>query len=253
MIFDIQKANIWKRAAAFLLDAIILSIISVGFAYVFSACLNYDGYGNELTACYEEYEKNYGIDFNISQKEYDELPDEKRLAYDEAFKALSGDEKVRGLYSALIQFALLITSLSIFLSSAIVEFFIPLFFGNGQTVGKKIFGLCVIKSNGVKVKPVQMFIRALLGKYTIETMIPVLIVIMIYFNSIGIVGPIIIFGIAVLQLIILAVTENNLLLHDLLAGTVVTDAGSQMIFRDEAEILEYKLKRHSEEAAHSNY
>ena len=41
------------------------------------------------------------------------------------------------------------------------------------------------------------------------------------------------------QVILLAVTRNNSQIHDLLAGTVVVDVSSQMIFRDTEEMIAY--------------
>ena len=59
---------------------------------------------------------------------------------------------------------------------------------NGQTIGKKIFGLAVMQTDSVRVKPIAMLIRTLLGKYTIETMAPLLIIFLILFGSLGTVG-----------------------------------------------------------------
>ncbi len=88
-----------------------------------------------------------------------------------------------------------------------------------------------------------LFIRAVLGKYTIETMIPVLIIIMIYFGSIGIIGPVVLGLILLLQLILLAATSNNSLIHDLISDTVVIDMASQRIFDSESELIEYEKEK----------
>jgi len=39
MIFDLQKASMWKRVSAALLDAILLAIVIAGMAFVFSVLL----------------------------------------------------------------------------------------------------------------------------------------------------------------------------------------------------------------------
>ena len=103
------------------------------------------------------------------------------------------------------------------------ELIIPLILKNGQTVGKKVFGIGVMMTGGTKIKTVALFIRAVLGKYTIETMIPVLIIIMIYFGGIGILGVIILGLIVLLQLILMAATSNNSPIHDLISDTVVIE------------------------------
>ena len=84
-------------------------------------------------------------------------------------------------------------------------------------------------------------------------MIPVLIIIMIYFNSIGVIGAAIPLLIVALELILLAATRTNSLIHDLLANTVAVDMASQMIFDSEEAMIEYKKKLHAEKAARSDY
>ena len=84
-------------------------------------------------------------------------------------------------------------------------------------------------------------------------MIPVLIVIMIFFNKIGLLGTLILGGLSLVQIILLIVTETNSVIHDLMAKTVVVDMTSQMIFNSEEEMIEYKQKRHAEMVARQDY
>ena len=147
----------------------------------------------------------------------------------------------------------MIASLSILLGYLILEFFVPIKFGNGQTIGKKIFGIGVMRTDSVKVTAPLLFIRTILGKFTIETMIPVLIILMIFFNTIGLVGTVILGLILLLQVILMIVTHTNSVLHDVLAKTVVIDLPSQMIFESEEELMEYKKKVHAEKAARQAY
>ena len=95
---------------------------------------------------------------------------------------------------------------------------------------------------------VVLFIRTILGKYTFETMIPLIILTMIFWGSIGIVGPIILAVLLVVQLAVLAAVNTRPLIHDLLAGTVVVDFASQMIFETSEEMLAYKKKEAREKA-----
>ena len=91
----------------------------------------------------------------------------------------------------------------------LLEFLIPLLLGNGQTVGKKVFGVAVMREDSVKLSPVLLFIRAILGKYTIETMVPVLIILMIYWSVLGFFGTVILFGMLILQLVLLFSTKER--------------------------------------------
>jgi uncharacterized RDD family membrane protein YckC len=135
----------------------------------------------------------------------------------------------------------------------LLEFVVPLLLKNGQTLGKKIFGAALMRTDGVKVSPVQMFIRTVLGKFTIEIMIPVYVLVMIYLNAIGIVALAVLGAILVGQLLSLTMSKTNGLLHDVLAGTVLVDMASQRIFETPEERLEYIKRLHAEEASRQEY
>lgn len=253
MITDLQKASLLKRASAFLLDLILLAILSSGFAWILSAVTGFDGYSARLDGYYRSYEAEYGVTFELTGEQYDALDEAGRKAYDDAYRALLADTEAIRCYRMVLNLTLLITSLGIFLAYLTLEFFLPMILHNGQTVGKKIFGVAVMRTDGVRLSNLQLFVRTVLGKYTIETMIPVLIVIMIWFNSIGIIGVVILGLILLLQIILLAATRERSLLHDLLAGTVCVDLSSQLIFNSVEELLEYKKKAAAERAAQQPY
>ena len=126
-------------------------------------------------------------------------------------------------------------------------------FGNGQTIGKKVFGLGVMRVEGVKVNGVCMFIRTVLGKYTIETMIPVMMALMLWFGSIGEVGWIIVAVILVTEAALLLTTRERAMIHDKLANTVTVDIASQMIFNSHEDLIAYKEKVAAEKAANQVY
>ena len=138
-------------------------------------------------------------------------------------------------------------SIGVFFGIIVSEFIIPLFLKNGQTVGKKVFSVGVIKNNCVKMSTFQLFVRTIIGKYTIETMIPILLIIAIIFGIVDIVGTIVILGLLVTQIILLFATKNHTLIHDTFAYTVVVDLPSQMTFDNEDELIKYKTKLHEEE------
>ena len=253
MIYDLQKASMWKRISAFLFDGIMLGIVAVLFAWVLSMALHYDRYADELSDAYARYGEEYGVSFSLSLNEYDALSQEDAQRLKDAYAALNADEKAVHAYHMTIQLTLVITSIGLLLAYLVMEFAIPLKIGNGQTLGKKIFSLGVMRTEGIKISNVSLFIRTVLGKYTIETMIPVLIVIMIYWGTIGIVGPIVLFLILAVQVGVLIGTRTNSLIHDLLADTVVIDLPSQMIFDTREELIAYKEKVHAEMAARQGY
>ena len=253
MVFDIQKAGIWKRIAAWMFDGILVSVLAVAVALGLSALLGYDSYSRTLDEAYATYEAEYGISFEITQAEYEALTEQQRQAYDTAYQALLADDGVIHAYNMMISLTLVIISLSILAATLIWEFAMPLLFGNGQTLGKKIFGLCLIRSDGVKVNNLQLFTRALIGKYTIETMIPVSVALLTFWGTLGLTGTVILFAVAVAQMLCLGLTRTNSAIHDLLAGTVVVDMASQMIFRSTEDLIAYQKKIAAERAARQTY
>ena len=154
----------------------------------------------------------------------------------------------------ILNLSLIVLIISSLVAYSALEFAVPLFIGNGQTVGKKIFGVAVMRIDGVKVSPFVMFARAILGKYTLETMIPVFAVLMFFSNSgIWLVAGLVSFMIAALELGLLIFSKTRPMIHDALATTVCVDMASQMIFNSQEELIEYKKRIHKEDAEKAKY
>lgn len=253
MIYDLQKASMTKRISAGLLDIILLMILSAGFALLLSGLFGFDGYNRMLDESYAKYEAQYGIQFDITQETFDALTQEQQDAYRQAYDSLSADPDAVYAYNMLMQLSVLITTLGILCAYLLLEFVVPLWLKHGQTVGKKIFGVAVMRADGVQLNAVALFVRTVLGKYTIETMIPVLIVMMIFWGSIGITGPIVLGLIGLLQIVLLIASRTNSLIHDYLANTVTVDMSSQLIFRTTEELIAYQKRVAAEKAARQNY
>ena len=120
-------------------------------------------------------------------------------------------------------------------------------------MGSLIFGIAVMRTSGVRISHISLFIRAILGKYAIETMIPVFIIMMIFMNTIGIVGPIVLLCILLLELFCIIFTKNNQLIHCILSDTVVVDYGSQKIYSSDEELLEAKKRAAKERVERDPY
>lgn len=253
MIFDLQRANMLKRISAWLLDAIMLVIVATLMAFILSMLLNYDSYSDRLDARYAYYEAEYGVTRNLTQEQVDAMTPEQRDRLEAASQALSEDEEALSAYGMMIQLMIVITSLSLLMAYAVMEWAVPLAFGNGQTIGKKIFGIAVMRQDGVKVNGVCMFIRTVLGKFAIETMIPVMMVLMLFFGSIGVVGWLITGAILIMEIALLVTTRERCMIHDKLANTVTVDLASQMIFKSPEALLAYKEKAAAQKAADQAY
>ena len=103
-----------------------------------------------------------------------------------------------------------------------------------------------MRTDGVKVTPLILLIRTLLGKFTLETMIPIYLIMMIFFGGIGLLGTIIVLGIFTLQCFLLSSTQARSAIHDLLAKTVVVDMHSQLIFNTPQDAMAFRSKHHAE-------
>ena len=250
---DIQKASLWKRIAAWILDLILLAVIAVGIMYLASVILGCDEYIQQVEAAYEHYEEAYGISFEVSQEEYEGYTEQQRKNWNDAYQALIKDDAAMHAYNMMVNLILIITTVGLLVSMVLCNFVMPLILKNGQTVGKKAFSLGVIRQDGVKMSTLQLFVRTILGQFTLETMIPVYIIIMMLWGSIGMMGPAVLFLLILAQVICLLVTRNNTPLHDLLAGTVVVDISLQKVFASKDELVEYTKQLHAERAARQLY
>lgn len=253
MIYDLQRASMLKRVSAWLLDAILLCIAATLMAFLLSSALNYDSYNERLEARYAHFEAEYGVTRDLTQAQVDAMTPEERANLEAASKAIAEDEEALYAWNMMLQLMILITSFSILLGYIVLDFTVPMVLGNGQTIGKKIFGIGVMRQDGVKVNGVCMFIRTVLGKYAIETMIPVMMLLMLFFGTIGTLGWIIVGAIGIIQIALLATTKERCMIHDKLANTVTVDIASQMIFNTPEALTAYKQKVAAEKAASQPY
>ena len=254
MIFDLQKADLWKRISAGLFDLIMIVIIAVGLCWCISEIVDYDQYVEGLNDCYERYEEEYGIDLEkLSNGEYEKLPDAEKEKYKKADEAFSKDEEAAYYTNMMYNLLLVMVVISVLIANTIMEFVIPLILKNGQTLGKKIFGIGVMRYDGVRVSPLLMFVRSILGKCTIETLIPLFLVFLLLIGSGGLFSIIGLALIVIGQIVLTFVTYERTLIHDIMGQTCVIDMKSQLIFETPEALMEYKQKKQAEKAANSSY
>ena len=267
-MYKIHKAPMLKRVSAFLLDFILFTIAVTGFAFLFSLIMGtskqfdtiaerehyyetkyYEAYGiteAEYEALSEEQKAEYNYDFSvIGTKEFDEMTEAERAAIEAAYMLCQNDETYRYANDLLIYLLLTIVTLSLLLSFILLEIVIPQILGNGQTVGKKIFAVGVIHVNAVKLSGVGNFTRVILGKFTVETMIPLTMLILLL-GTYNLTGLIVIALFIILELF--AFFKNKLYtpVHDVLAHTVCVDMSVQLIYESEAALIRHKEKLHAE-------
>lgn len=265
MSFSLQKANFWKRVSAYIFDMLIAVMLAVAFAGVFSILFGYTSHAEKMQSLQRDYYIQYGLQIPVSAEVYDtlsaeeknnyittedyeQLSEEKKAVYEEVSKEIASDPEMQALQSKMFTLSFAIVSLGVFCSHFLWYFLLPLFFKNGQTLGKKCFGLAVIRTNGVKTSTPVLFVRSMLGLYTMETMAPLLFVWMILFGSLGYVGIITILGIFLLQIFVMIKTPTNSCIHDLLSDTVVVDFASQQIFDSQEDLIAWQQEQAALEA-----
>ena len=248
-MLDLQRAGMWKRLSAALFDSIILFTVIVGMALLLSSVLHYDQYVSRMNELEQQYGEEFGVDLNITLEELKALSEEERQVYEAADAAYSQDPDVIYTYNMMLSLAVVIITFAILLGYLILEFLVPLLLKNGQTLGKKLFGIGVMRVDSVRLPSVLLFARTVLGKFTIGTMIPVYMVIMIVFGRLGMFGTVLIGALLLVQAILFFGTHEHTPIHDKLAGTVTVDLASQMIFDSPEALLEYKKRIHAESVA----
>ena len=254
MKFDLQKADFWKRASALLFDIVMLLTLTVGIAVGMSALLKYDYYNGVVEGLEQEYSEKYNIDLDISDEDFNKLTPEQQQVYRDANDAFSKDERVIIGYNILLKLILAIITCSVLLAFVVLELVVPIFLKHGRTLGKKIFGLAVMRTHGVKMSGTAHFARSIVGKCAIETLVPIYLIFMILYGGLGIVGVVVLFLLLGLNLFAFCYTKRTRsTIHDLISDTVVVDMASQMIFNTDEELMEYKTKIHAEEVAKKGY
>lgn len=253
MIYDLQKASILKRISAWLLDFICICIIAVGVAAFISWVSDFDGHYQDFYAYLEEYGQEYGVD--LTKDIPQDASEEYKTNYAQANAALAKDKDAMKVYSLITSLAFTMVSIGLLVAFLIVEFVLPLILKNGQTVGKKVFQVGVMQISGTKIGPFALFVRAVLGKYTIETMVPVLLFCMIIMGQGSIIILLVVAAIGVAQIALVITTKTNSLIHDILSSTVTVDMATQMIFDTKEQLIKYKEDLHLAEVekAKENY
>ena len=257
MYSDIQKAGLWQRIAAGILDMILLLVLTTGVCWGLSAVFNFEGYLEQSEVIRQQYTQQFDLPEEVSQEMVNAMTPEEYGEYkakvEAADAAIREDAEAVRVLNMVVNLSLIIASGGILLSMILLQFVVPLLFGNGQTLGKKVFNLCVIRNDGVKLNNLQLFTRVLLGKYAVGVMIPVYAGIMLLLNIPKLLLLLLAAVLMISQVVSFLATRNHSLLHDRMAGTVVVDYGSQKIFKTTEDLIEYQKKLAAERAARQQY
>lgn len=261
-----------------LLDVILLAVLATGFMFLISLMCNYSHEEQLSTQYYTEWEdyrklyvgdvaKFYGFEYAEDGDGYTVTKDgqestlqavmeqlvssegkdaETKAAYD-AYTQLTPGAKVNAQYKYVHSLLFMMISLGILLSYLVLEFILPIILKNGQTVGKKVFGICLVRPDCVKITVLALFARTILGKYAIETMFPVLLMFLFFFGGLGVLAIVLFAALLLLNIVLFFARKNRTPIHDILANTVAVDMRLQMIFQSEEELAEKKALHQKKE------
>lgn len=269
MIYNLQKASLTKRFSAFLFDFMMLIVVFLACALAMSAILGYSNHTQEKDRIQGEIIERHGIDAleekyidreDVDFSRYEFMTDEEKAALPEdvqvAFKActdeINGNEDLARILGTMVILFVTIFSVSLLMSFVILEFIVPLLLKNGQTLGKKIFSLAVCSVDCVKVSPFVLFVRSILGKYTICTMAPLLTLPLLY-TPMTLVPIFVVLLVLLLHVVFYFTSGTGALIHDKMAATAVVDMQTQMIFNSAEEKEQYQLRIHREEVEKADY
>lgn len=229
-MLDFHKAKPIKRLAAYLIDLILLVAITAGVAVGMFAKMDYKSYEEKFEASCEKYGQQFGVDLSASRADQAELSEAEQEKYMAAWEALNADEEAMDAVKQKLRIELVSAMVGLLVGYVILEIMVPLILKNGQTVGKKIMNLCVMHKYHVRVGFMQIIYRTILGKYFIETLIPVAMLILSDYGVLGMTASLVLGIIAMVQGFIVMMSQANCGIHDKLFNTVVADFKKQHIF-----------------------
>ena len=229
---EIKRASTMMRIAAGLIDLLLLAVVIWGVGLGTANLFDTQGKLDAVNGIYEEYGQKYNIDFNITEEEASVMTEEELDAYyaryEAAVEAMEADKESNTLLWDFGFSVLMVLLISILCAHLLLELLVPLLLKNGQTIGKKLFGVALMRKSGIRVSALSMFVRSILGKGLLEIFVPSLVLgLMLFGVSSLLIYPVLI--LAGVQICLLAIHPNRALIHDLIAGTVAVDYIAQHI------------------------
>ena len=238
-IYTPKKAKRIKRLAAFMIDVICIIIVFTGVLYLAATISNYANMSAELEQLY--------IDLGVK------IPGEKEGQYvfceignkecEDALKTLYGMDEFYVLFDGVQNFLIYGPIGSLFVSLLIFELIVPLILKNGQTIGMKLFNVGLISKNDIRVKPLQIFVRFLFGKFIINGIVPLLGILYIFVSDgAGITGAMLLLLFLIANLACYGVGKNYTFVPDTLSGVYPIDMQEQIFFDSEAQLMAAKAE-----------
>ena len=125
---DIQKASLWKRIAAGILDLILLAVLATGFCWALSALLNYNSHLEKSEAIEAKYMAEFGLQADMNADKFAEMTPEAQRDYEArvaaADAALNADDEAMYTYTMVLNLSLIIATGGILLATLLLEFLV---------------------------------------------------------------------------------------------------------------------------------
>jgi len=123
-------------------------------------------------------------------------------------------------YDKVLRYRVIFYSSSAFLALFVIQFVMPLILKKGQTIGKKIMSIGLVTRNKKELTFVNLGLRFLVGFYLIE-----FLPIVLNLAAANVYGLLLFSGLAifVVNLILVACTNKQIVIHDFVSNTMVVD------------------------------
>lgn len=241
-VYEINKAPALKRLAAWLIDMIIVIVLASGFTWLGS--MTYSKVSKNLDQKYIEHgiylpDSTQPSGYKACELKYDD--NGVAIETDSctiSWKAFYADEEAVKLTRMANNCVVANIGVGTLIAVLLVEFMCPLLFKKTQaTPGYWIMHIGIIGKDCIKAKPLPLFARAVIGRWAIEVMVPVLCVLYIMSNiGAGLYGTIALFVFVLVEACFMAFTKNRVAIHDAISNTVPVDADQQYFAIDATDL-----------------
>ncbi|MBQ9072034.1 MAG: RDD family protein [Bacilli bacterium] len=208
-----------KRVVAYIIDIILVSLISTFLTSNSFINKDYDKYANT----YDEYEEVYNEYTNSIEELDDELTDDEyNKKLEEINKEYEGT--LENYNYKLVKLSIIPTSISIII---IILYFVVLqYLLKGQTIGKKIMKLQVKSNNDKKLTIFNYILRSLIVNEVLINILSIIFLLVLKKEGYLIYNQIIYVVSYIIEMVIIfmiAFDKNHRSLHDYIANTKVID------------------------------
>ena len=245
-----KQASFAKRIAAFVIDLIFFLVLTTGFAFAISAIYGMEKYGNQIKDAYVTHEvyvednENGNIEYN--GKKYvlcDNIETLSKEEIDARHMACGKDINFQSASRMRNYGYIVIFTVAPFIAFLIYDFIVPQFLKHGRTLGAYLFGIGYVTDEDVDVKPKNIFVRFLFGRFIIDVIIPFAGVTYILLpTGFGIVGIVLIVGVVLGNIGALCFTKDKRAIHDIVARIKPIDNSCQIYFKTTSELSAARAK-----------